>query len=291
MARMNGVKDTARGRPTRPERCVPEADGSWLPKSGRFVGTTHRLDSLVGEGGVSRVYAAFDLTLSRRVAIKMLRPELSEREDLRTALVAEARALAAFHHPRIVGIHGCDTHRGEPFVVMELVDGADLSVRIKESGGYLPLVFAREVIAGMAEGVAAMHDAGTPHGDLKPSNVLVDARGCVKLIDVGCLASGLGIEGTPAYMAPERRNGGGPSAADDLYAFAVTAHEILTGSRAHDKPIASRSGPTFEPMVAAHRGVSPDVDVLLALALSVEPGARPRGITPFASALLRALVR
>lgn len=294
MPRTDRLQDPSLGRPTRPERCVSESDSSWLPAAGRFVGTHHRLDALVGEGGVSRVYAAWDLTLARRVAIKMLRPELSDREDLRTALVAEARALAAVTHPRIVAVHGCDTHRGEPFVVLELVDGNDVAARIRQAGGYLPLGFARDVLAGVAEGVAALHEVGMAHGDLKSSNVLVDARGRVKLIDVSPLLSGQAIEGTPAYMAPERRAGGGASVADDLYAFAVTAHEMLTGSLVRDKrPSGAQppGTPTFDPMVAAHRGVSPDVDVLLSLALSIDPAERPRAVVPFASELVRALVR
>lgn len=278
MARPDRIDSASCGKPTRPERCVAEAEASWLPASGRFVGTMHRLDALVGEGGVSRVYAAWDFALSRRVAIKMLRPELAAREDLRAALVAEARALAAIRHPRIVTVHGCDTHRGEPFVILELVDGADLGARLRE--GLLPLGLVCRVLAQIAEGVAALHARGTTHGDLKPSNVLLDGDGHVTLIDLGGVASGHGVEGTPAYMSPERLDRGAPSVRDDVFAFATTAHEMLTG----ELPRERRS------IVCARRpGMSRHVDALISLSLSESASERPASIEAFADELVRAL--
>lgn len=203
------------------------------PSPGQWFAGIYKLERVLGEGGVGIVFAARDASLERPIAIKVLRPELRERAELRAALLHEGRRLAEVRHPNVVTVHACGTHRGMPFVAMELVEGANALELLVAAGGRLPTDEVLDLLEAIARGLDALHAIGLVHGDLKPSNVLVGAGRRVKLIDVGLGGASSGdelIRGTAAFLAPERLRGlVGPSRAADLYAFGVTAYQLLTG--------------------------------------------------------------
>lgn len=277
------------------------AEGAaWVPEVGGWIGGVYRLERVLGRGGLGVVFEATDVGLGRRVALKVLRPDLTVHEDMRRQLVLEARRIAPLQHPRIVTVHSCGSHRGNPFIVMELVDGSDAARTLKDAGGFLPIERAVAIVVAAAEGLDALHERGLAHGDVKPSNILLGADGSIKLTDVG-LARGPGkgsvVSGTPAYMAPETildHEGPLSGASIDVYALAVTAYELLTGSlpfqstesvgvmTAHLVSVASPPSDT-------RAVLPPALDAALLAGLAKDPAARPASARELALSVQRAL--
>ena len=207
------------------------------PVQGRTVGRFMLLSQL-GEGGSGEVYAAFDPLLDRKVAIKVLRG--AGRDE--TELVREGRFLAKLSHPGVVAVHDAGIHEGRAFLAMELVDGEDLAAwaQPRQQAGDWPAILAALRHAG--EGLAAAHDSGLVHGDVKPSNVLVGNDGRARVSDFGIARAGATdtnehdpdaprprAAGTPRYMAPEQHDGIAADARSDQYAFCLMAWTVLTG--------------------------------------------------------------
>jgi len=201
---------------------------------GRFV-----LLSQLGAGGSGEVYAAFDPLLDRKVAIKLLKG--NGRDE--TELVREGRFLAKLSHPGVVAVHDAGVHEGRAFLAMELVDGQDLAAWAKPyqtSSDWRVLLSA---LRHAGEGLAAAHDGGLVHGDIKPSNVLVGSDGRARVSDFGIARAGATepletsdpdaprprAAGTPRYMAPEQHEGIAADTRSDQYAFCLTAWTVLTG--------------------------------------------------------------
>ena len=151
-----------------------------------MVGTTlghYRIVSLLGKGGMGEVYAADDLKLGRRVAVKILPPALvSGPQDLER-LEREARAVAALNHPGIVTLYSFEESNGTRFLTMEMVQGHPLSEQLP-AGGW-PTDKLLEIGTGIADAVSAAHDKGIVHRDLKPGNVLLTDSGQIKILDFG----------------------------------------------------------------------------------------------------------
>ena len=148
------------------------------------MGDRYRLDALIGTGGMGRVHRAWDTRLGRRVAIKVLSPELTADPEVATRLRAEGRLLATLQHPNLVTLHDIPDDPAITYLVMELVEGESLAARLRRDG---PLA-AREVsaiITGVAAGLSALHGAGIVHGDVSPANVLLGADGRARLADLG----------------------------------------------------------------------------------------------------------
>jgi len=192
----------------------------------------------VGEGGMGVVYRAHDTKLDRDVALKFLtrigRP-MSEQDD---RLRREARSLAALNHPNIVTIHDIDEAEGVPFLVLEWIAGRALSD--PSFPRPLPTAEFLRVALSVAEGLAAAHERGIVHRDVKPANVLVADDGRAKLVDFGLakfrdmdrdVTRSAGAVGTFAYMSPEQANGTEVGPASDIFSFGVLAYELLTGRR------------------------------------------------------------
>jgi Protein kinase domain len=211
------------------------------PRRAGDLGTLgpYLVEACLAEGGMGIVFRAYDEALQRPVALKALRPELAD-VRARERFVREAHAAARVRHERIVDIHAVvNPPDGLPYLVMEYLPGESLSTRIRARNG-LEARAAAELIARVAEGVAAAHAAGLIHRDIKPANIMVDAvTGQVKITDFG-LARGAGhlsgitaegvIAGTPAYMSPEQVLG--TKALDvrsDVYSLGVTLYEALVG--------------------------------------------------------------
>ena len=225
-------------------------------KTGDTLGPYRIVDKL-GEGGMGEVYRARDSSLNRAVAIKVL-PELFAQDAERLArFTREAQTLAALNHPNIAqiyGLEGNDSTGTSRALVMELVEGDDLSVLIAR--GPIPLADALPIARQIADALEAAHDQGIIHRDLKPANIKVRADGTVKVLDFG-LAKAMDpstgssadamrsptltartqmgmVIGTAAYMSPEQARGKVVDRRADIWAFGVVVFEMLTGKRAFE---------------------------------------------------------
>ncbi|MEV0127591.1 protein kinase [Dactylosporangium sp. NPDC050688] len=211
----------------------------------------YRLIEQLGVGGMSVVWRAHDEVLGRPVAVKQLAAAADPLA--RRRIQAEARAAALLSHPHIAAVYDFGHTGGNPFVVMELVEGESLEDRLLRAGGPLPVTESLRIAAQLASALAAVHARGLVHHDVKPANVMLTAGGA-KLVDFGISAvAGDDTDellGTPAYVAPERLRGVAPSAATDVYALGVVLHRMLTG--ALPWPVT-----TTEEMLYAHRRLPP----------------------------------
>ena len=220
---------------------------------GRRLGA-YQVQALLGAGGMGEVYRARDTELNRDVALKLLPDAFASDPDRLARLTREARTLASLNHPRIAAIYGIEQSDGIRALVMELVEGEDLSQRIAR--GAIPLVEALPIAKQIAEALEAAHEQGIVHRDLKPANIKVRADGAVKVLDFGLAktieprsssgavagladsptitspaaltAAGM-ILGTAAYMSPEQSKGRAADRRSDVWAFGVVLYEMLTG--------------------------------------------------------------
>jgi serine/threonine protein kinase len=241
---------------------------------------------VLGEGGMGVVYRARDTRLGREIAVKILPLAVASDPDRIMRFEREARTLASLSHPNIATLHGVEetpARPGQPplpVLVMELVEGDDLSARI--ASGPLPVAEALAIARQIADALAAAHDVGIVHRDLKPANVKIKADGSVKVLDFGLArvldsaASPAGaptalatsptvtspalthvgvILGTGAYMAPEQAKGQPVDRRADVWAFGVVLYEMLTGKRIFDRSDVSET-------LAAVLTVDPDLRLL-----------------------------
>jgi len=199
----------------------------------------------IGRGGMGVVYRARQFGLNRLVALKMVRAIDSHNHDLQARFRAEAEVVASLHHPRIVSVFDYGEHDGQPYLVMELLEGGALAARL--NGVPWAPREAATLMAGVAQAVEFAHQRGVVHRDLKPANLLIaaDDRRDVKIADFGLAkvfrdmaAVHTGTNaflGTPSYMAPEQARGHarhiGPAA--DIYALGAILYELLTGRPPH----------------------------------------------------------
>ena len=213
----------------------------------------------IGAGGMGEVYRARDTRLNRDVAIKILPEALADDSERVARFQREAQVLAALNHPHIAAIYGLEEiHPGRACLVMELVEGEDLSWRI--SRGRVPVDEALQIATQIADALEAAHDAGIIHRDLKPGNIKVRDDGSVKVLDFGLAkaadASRLSgqhslsnsptitspanvthagvVLGTAAYMSPEQAKGRPVDKRSDVWAFGAVLFEMLTGRRAFE---------------------------------------------------------
>jgi tRNA A-37 threonylcarbamoyl transferase component Bud32/SAM-dependent methyltransferase len=261
---------------------------------GVAVGGRYVLDSLIASGGMGDVWRAQDTVLARVVAVKIMRPDTSAEPVFAQRFHEEALLTAGLSHHNIATLFDYGEHENLAYIVMELVDGHSLAVELRERGA-LDVARVRSIVGQMALGLNAAHEAGVVHRDVKPANVLLTSDGAVKLTDFGIAraAGSMGLTrtgevlGTPHYLSPEQALGRPATAASDLYALGVVAHELLAGRRPFDKdtPIATALAHVTEPMPTLPATVPSDVVDIIGRCLSKDPAMRPASAREVASEL------
>ena len=233
---------------------TPTAD----PLIGDVLDGRYRLDARIARGGMATVYSGHDLRLDRPVAVKVMHASLAEDEAFVERFRREARSAARLSHPSVVAIFDQGEDGGRVYLVMEHVTGTTLRALLREHGR-LPAAQALDIADGVLLALAAAHEAGLVHRDVKPENVLVTPNGTVKVADFGLaraieathhtVADGT-LLGTVAYLAPEQVATGAADPRADLYALGVVLFEMLAGRVPFE-------GGT--PLAVAYRHVNEDV--------------------------------
>ncbi|MBF0407089.1 MAG: protein kinase [Candidatus Riflebacteria bacterium] len=256
-----------------------------------LIGDIYRIESVIGEGGMGKVFRATDTSLNRIVAIKTLHDECLKDDSLVERFIREGQLLATVGHPNVVNIYASSKERksNKPFLVMEYIDGAPLS-KLKSSllNDKLRIL---PIMLQVFEGIQACHEKGIIHRDLKPSNIMVTRNGLVKLFDFGIARTAKSTTktgmtlGTPHYMSPEQCMGAKElTAKSDVYSAGIIFWELIYGSPPYDAQkgenpeiaIAMKHVQATLPMVAL-----PDNEIIAGLIplvkrmLDKDPEARP----------------
>jgi hypothetical protein len=252
--------------------------------------------SPLGRGGMGEVYRATDTRLGRDVAVKVIRSDTEVDDSQLARFEDETRAIAALNHPNILALHDIGNANGVVYAVMELLDGETLRTRLAR--GRLPVAKTIDFAIQIARGLAAAHERGFIHRDLKPDNLFITQDGRVKILDFGLahqeapasadaetqatrFTTGRGIVvGTPGYIAPEQMFGAPATTRSDLFAFGVVVHEMLTGSHPFSRgsvtdtaaAIARDDAPPLGPAVA---GLPTGVAKIIERCLEKQAADRP----------------
>ncbi len=252
----------------------------------------YRVMEQIGAGGMGQVYRARDERLERDVALKVLPAGALADEAARKRFRKEALALSQLNHPNIATVHDFDTQDGVDFLVMELIPGVTLSDQVAQ--GALPEKDVVRLGVQLAQGLAAAHERGVVHRDLKPGNLRITSDGRLKILDFGLAkllehssdlgqtrseTGAMGPSGTLPYMAPEQLLDEKVDARSDIYAAGVVLYELATGQR----PFRESHGPRLmdsiihqvpEPPSTVSRRVSPGMESIILKALDKDPKRR-----------------
>ncbi|MDR2915726.1 MAG: serine/threonine protein kinase [Tannerella sp.] len=190
----------------------------------------------VGEGGVGAVWLATDTMLQRQVAVKALKPDISQEKENMQRFQSEAVTLAKLRHPNITMLYNLIHDKGRWYMIMEYIEGETLETLLKNRG-VLPVIEMLSIAIQALDGLQHAHNRGVIHRDLKPFNLMLSAEGEVKIMDFGIarIAGGSRLTrvgqavGTPQYMSPEQVRGQEGNYASDIYSFGVVLYELLTG--------------------------------------------------------------
>jgi serine/threonine-protein kinase len=263
----------------------------------------YRLESQVGAGGMAVVFRARDERLGRLVALKILAPELASDQEFRRRFIAESRAAAAVDDPHIIPVYEAGEASGALFIAMRFVKGGDLRRIVDREGALLP---GRAVafVSPVASALDAAHGAGLVHRDVKPANILVDARtgrpDHVYLSDFGVAKGALSsvwrtaagqFLGTVGYSAPEQFKGLPVDGRTDQYALACVTYQLLTGALPFERDqgvAAVMFAHLSEPPPSLGGGLPAAADQVLARALAKVPEKRYESCGDFADALRQA---
>ncbi len=252
----------------------------------------YEIVSALGSGGMGEVYRARDARLERMVALKVLPAHLTASAHALSRFEREAKAVAALSHPNILAIHDFGVENGTPYAVMELLEGATLGDRLAQSS--ISLRKALDWAQQIARGLAAAHERGITHRDLKPQNIFVTRDALVKILDFGLahqeavlveerskdLTAGTqegAILGTVGYMAPEQARGLPADHRSDLFSFGAILYEMLAGRRAFQKATAVETMVAIlheEPAPLAASDVPAEVEQIVSHCLEKVPEDR-----------------
>ena len=203
---------------------------------GKHISGRYKILQLIGGGGMSNVYLAHDIILNRDVAIKILRYDLSNEEELHRRFQREALSATSLTNPNIVSIYDVGEDGEMHYIVMEYIKGKTLKQYIQE---FSPLSSAKsiQIMKQLTSAITHAHENGIIHRDIKPQNILMDEAGNVKITDFG-IATSLGatsftqtnsVIGTVHYLSPEQARGGLATMKSDIYALGIVLYELLTG--------------------------------------------------------------
>jgi serine/threonine-protein kinase len=252
---------------------------------GFVLGDRYVLDARIASGGMADVWSGNDQVLQREVAVKVMRPDTGHEELFALRFRDEAVHSASLLHANIVTLFDYGEQDGLAYLVMELVPGEPLSGLLRRKGAQ-PSVVVRSVIGQVALALGVAHEARVVHRDVKPANIMVRPDGIAKITDFG-IARALDASGhtrhgemlgTPDYISPEQALGKAATAASDLYALGVVAHEMLSGKRPFDKgtPVATALSHVSEPPPPLPDGVPADLAGLIWRLLAKDPTERPQ---------------
>lgn len=251
----------------------------------------YEIRGLLGRGGMGEVFRAFHPTLERTVALKVLPAHRIGSKDARTRLIAEARAASRLDHPNVQTVYDAgETETGRVYLALALYDGPTLADRLSDAGP-LTIDEVLDIVRQLADGLAAAHEGGIVHRDVKPSNLIVHADGRLKILDFGVArmtgraVSGSGAAyGTLAYMSPEQTRGTTVGAEADVWAFGVVLYEMLAGHRpfraTNDRALVQAIRHDEPQALAERRPETPEVLVeLVDRCLRKDPAERPSDMT------------
>ncbi len=262
----------------------------------------YRLDALLGQGGMARVYRGFDVRLKRPVALKVIDSPFQANPDYISRFEREAQAIAQLKHPHIVGVYRYGEVDHLLYIAMEYIDGADLEAVLatyREDGVTMPAAEVSRLVGQVCQALDYAHSKSVIHRDIKPSNIMLDREGSAILTDFGLALLDYQtrgeIFGTPHYIAPEQVvSSAGAVPQSDLYALGVILYEIFTGQTPFDAPtpleVAMRhlSDPPPPPR-QLNPQLSPQVEAVILKALAKEPQERYPTGAALAQALEQAL--
>ncbi len=230
----------------------PDPQPAPLEQSFRELGD-FRLFHKLGSGGMAEVWLAEQRTLRRKVALKLLRPDLMADSSHVVRFKREASAVAGLNHPNIVQIYLVGEHEGQHYIAQEYVQGATLRQLMKKKGPPDPTL-ALHIMRQVAAALQAAAEAGIVHRDIKPDNIMINRKGEIKVADFGLARlqqpstgethitqEGMTL-GTPLYMSPEQIEGGPLDSRSDIYSFGVTAYHMLGGRPPYEGPTAMAVG-------------------------------------------------
>jgi eukaryotic-like serine/threonine-protein kinase len=258
-----------------------------LAEVGQVLAGRYRLVELLGQGGMATIFRAHDAQLGRDVAVKVLRSEYGRDPAFVARFRQEAQSAAALNHPNVVNVFDYGMESGDPFIVMELIDGGDLASVIRERGSLDPVAAAR-IGQQIFEALDAAHARGIIHRDIKPTNVLLTSSGRVKVADFGIARAfseaQLTMPGTTLgsvhYFSPEQARGEMVTSASDVYSAGLVLFEMLTGQRAWTGDsagavaVARLAGDPPAPS-SIKPGVPQIMDIAVRRALARTPADRP----------------
>lgn len=282
------------------------------PGDTRMLGERYEIGEVIGRGGMAEVHGGRDLRLGRRVAVKILRPDLAKDPSFQARFRREAQSAAALNHPNIVAVYdtGEDalvSPNGDtvvvPYIVMEYVDGMTLR-QLLASGRRLLPERALEITAGILAALDYAHRHGIVHRDIKPANVMLTRTGDVKVMDFGIaramndvgttMTATSAVMGTAQYLSPEQARGEVVDARSDLYSTGVLLYELLTGRPPFtgDSPVSIAYQHVSEmpvPPSQVDPGVSPEIDAVVLHALAKRTDDRYQTAAEFRADVERAI--
>ncbi len=259
----------------------------------------YRVERLLGRGGMGVVYEAVQVSLDRRVALKVLRSELADDDAFVDRIRREGSVQASLEHPHVLDVYEVGESPYGLFLAMRLVEGPTLAQLLRDGG--LDAERALRVLGQVGDALDAAHEAGLLHRDVKPQNVLVAEDGNAFLADFGLsraatdtATASRSTVGTVAYVAPEIIRGEAPTAASDRYAFAATVFHCLTGDvvfpRGSDVAVLYAHTSEPPPSISTRRPVLPQqLDRHFESALAKDPSQRPESARALVAAVREAI--